>query len=59
MFSSAAYGSLAHFSGERFSRHTEDSLPNLFLSFEQDKIDGGASAGHGGHTFNASGLVLL
>ena len=34
MFSSAAYGSLAHFSADRFNRHTEDRLLNLFLSFE-------------------------
>lgn len=32
MLSSAAYGSLAHFSGERFSRHTEVELLNVFLS---------------------------
>ena len=32
MFSSAAYGSLAHFFGERFSRHTEVELLNVFFS---------------------------
>ena len=51
-------------SGTRFWRAVQQAyrsraVERIFKFGIQDKIDGGASAGHGGHTFNASGLVLL